>query len=274
MKIDEINSLGSELENWLKMRVHPVAVKLVKDRDEIPKEAIIPTRDWKHKYALCQTIARSQTYGETIAMFKEDHWCFEPVIGLGLVEFPESFKNGSHRYPDSAKTLEAAAKWGGNMPRLPFGDYTGIVTAPVHSCTFIPDILVMHVNGLMATMLAIIKNWIDGKDIHSQLSGHAACVYSIVPSILSNECNFALPCKGDRHIAFAQDSEILFSMPIDQLPDFIEGIHFLQEREWGLPLLPVMKEEYPLKPKYKAEGEKIGLDLTPSPPRPEQLEKF
>jgi uncharacterized protein (DUF169 family) len=274
MNLEELHQMGQELESWLRMRVHPVAIKLLKNREETPKRAIIPTRDWKHKYSLCQTIARSQSYGETIAMFKEDHWCFEPVVGLGLVEFPESFKNGSHRYPDSSKTLEAAAKWGANMPRLPFGDFTGIVTAPVNNCNFIPDILVMHINGLEATMLAIIKNYIDGKDIYSQLSGHAACVYTIVPSILSNECNFSLPCKGDRHIAFAQDSEILFSMPIDQLPDFIEGIHYEQAHEWGLPLLPFMKEEYPLKPKYKAEGEKMGLDLRQSPPRPQEYEKY
>ncbi|GAH27284.1 unnamed protein product, partial [marine sediment metagenome] len=32
---------------------------MLKEDDEIPKEAIIPTRDWKHKYALCQAIARA-----------------------------------------------------------------------------------------------------------------------------------------------------------------------------------------------------------------------
>jgi len=270
MDVKKINVLGKELENWLKMRGHPVAVKLLKNRKEVPKESVIPTRDWKHKYALCQTIARSQRNGDTIAMFKEDHWCFEPVVGLGLVEFPESFKKGSHRYPDSAKNLEAAARWGKNIPRLPFGKYQGVLTAPVCSCTFMPDILIMHINGLMATMLMVIKNWMDGKDLNSQLSGHAACVYAIVLTILSNECNFTLPCVGDRRHAFAQDDEIIFSMPINQLADFIEGINCLQkQKKWGLPVLVEMKEEYPLTPKYKIQGQNIGLNLEPSPPRPE-----
>jgi len=169
MDIKKVNVLGNELENWLKMRVHPVAVKMLENENEIPKEAVIPTRDWKHKYAFCQTIARSQRHGDTIAMFKEDHWCFEPVVGLGLVEFPNSFANGSHRYPDSVRNLEAASRWGKNMPRFPFGKYQGVVTAPVNSCHFMPDILVMHINGLMATMLMIIKNWIDGA--YSGVSG-------------------------------------------------------------------------------------------------------
>lgn len=68
----------------------------------------------------------------------------------------------------------------------------------------------MHINGLMATMLMIIKNWIDGKDIQCQISGHAACVYAVVPSILNKKCHLALPCQGDRCVALDQDDEIIF----------------------------------------------------------------
>jgi len=274
MQVSEFNNLAIELENWLRMRFHPVAVKMLKEDDEIPKDAIVPTRDWKHKFALCQAIARSQRNEETITMLKNDNWCFEPVIGLGLVPFPQSFENGTHRYPDSVRNLKAAAEWGRNMPRLPFGEYKGIILAPANKCKFIPEIIVMHVNGLMATMLTIIKNWIDGKDINCQISGHAACVYAIVPSILKGECNVAFPCKGDRRLAFAQDDEIIFTLPTHLLRDFIEGIRNLQKKEWGLPILVEMKEEYDLKLKYKEEGENLGLDLSTSPPRIQKYEKY
>ena len=274
MQVSEFNNLAIELENWLRMRFHPVAVKMLKKDEKIPKDSIVPTRDWKHKYALCQAIARSQRNEETITMLKNDNWCFEPVIGLGLVPFPESFENGTHRYPDSVRNLKAAAEWGKNMPRLPFGEYKGIILAPANKCKFVPDIVVMHVNGLMSTMLTIIKNWIDGKDIQCQISGHAACVYAIVPSILKEECNVAFPCKGDRRLAFAQDDEIIFTLPTRLLPDFIEGIRYLQKKEWGLPILVEMKEEYDLKPKYKEEGENLGLDLNISPPREQKYEKY
>jgi len=42
-----------------------------------------------------------------------------------------------------------------------------------------------------------VKNWIDGKDVYSQLSGHAACVYVIVPALLKRDGQIAIPCKGD-----------------------------------------------------------------------------
>ena len=120
-QVSEFNNLAIELENWLKMRFYPVAVKMLKKDDKIPKEAIIPTHDWKHKYALCQAIARSQRNEETITMLKNDNWCFEPVIGLGLVERPQNFENGNHSYPDSVRNLKTAAEWGRNMPRLLLG---------------------------------------------------------------------------------------------------------------------------------------------------------
>jgi len=98
-------------------------------------------------------------------MFKEDHGCFEPVIGLGLVKRISEFLDGHHRYPDTVKTLEAGAQWCKNMPYLPYGKYQGIVSARIHLCNFIPDLIMMHVDGRMATYLVLIRNYIDGKDI-------------------------------------------------------------------------------------------------------------
>jgi len=118
----------------------------------------------------------------------------------------------------------------------------------------------MHVNGMMTSQLLIVKNWIDGKDIQAQLSGHAVCVYSIVPTILNKDCNIAIPCKGDRRLAAAQDDEIVFTMVPEMLPNFIEGIHWLQQHNWGIPIIQEYKEEYDLKPKYRDLLDKLGMD--------------
>ena len=52
------------------------------------------------------------------------------MVSLGLVEYPQNFENGNHRYPDSARNLKATAEWGRNMPRFLLGEYTGITLAP------------------------------------------------------------------------------------------------------------------------------------------------
>lgn len=272
--LPEVHECGTELEQWLRMRVHPVAVKMLKNRKEVPEGAIIPTRDWGHKYALCQAFAKSQRTNLAIAMFKEDMWCFEPVVGLGLAERIPYFLEGSHRYPDSVRDLKDAAVWCQNMPYLEYGLYQGIVSAPINTCNFMPDVVVMHVTGSQASQLLIIKNWVDGKDIYAQLSGHAACVYCTVPALLKHECTVAIPCKGDRRLAFAQDDEILVTLIPELLPDFVAGTRFLQEHEWGLPINQEYKEEYDLKPAYAKLGEMLGMDVKKSPPHEQKYLKY
>ena len=243
---------------------------MLKSKKEVTEDAIIPTRDWGHKYSLCQSLARAQRDGLTIAMFKEDMWCPEPVIGLGFAPRIQYFLEGHHRYPDSVRDLKAAAEWCKNFPHLEYGLYQGIVLAPVNTCNFMPDLITMHVTALQATMLLIIKNWIDGKDIYAQLSGHAACVYAIVPPLQKRECTVAIPCRGDRRFAFAQDDEIMFTLLPEMLPDFIAGAKYLQEHGWGLPMIQEYKEEYPLRPGYVKLGEMLGMNMKRSPPQPQR----
>ena len=260
MKIEDVREMGIELEHWLKMRVHPVAVKFLKSKDDVPDGAVIPKKDLGHKLALCQAFSMSEDGNEkTIAMFKEDHYCFEPVIGLGLIKKQEGFFDGTHRYPDSAITLEAGAEWCKNMPYMKEGLYSGMVTAPIHKCNFMPDLIFMHVNGLMLTYLLIVKNYIDGKDLYCQLSGHAACVYALVPAMNERKCKVTIPCRGDRTFARAQDDDMMFTMVPEMLPDFIDGMHFEQKNGWGLPTKRQIKEEYPLLPRYEEYGRKLGL---------------
>jgi uncharacterized protein (DUF169 family) len=272
--LEEVHEMGAELEGWLRMRVHPIAVKLLKDEEEVPEEAIIPTRDWGHKYALCQSLARSQRNGETIAMFIGDHWCPEPVIGLGLAERIPYFLEGHHRYPDSVRDLEAGSEWCTNMPFLEHGLYKGVLSAPVNTCSFTPDVIVMHVNGMMTSQLLNVRNWIDGKDIHCQLSGHAACVYTIVPPLLNRDCQVAIPCKGDRSIALAQDDEILFSLIPEMLPHFIEGLRWLDGHGWSIPMIQRYHEEYDLKLSYKELADRLGMDTHKSPPRSQKFREY
>jgi hypothetical protein len=58
------------------------------------------------------------------------------------------------------------------------------------------------------------------------------------------------------------------------LPNFIEGIHWLQDHSWGIPMIQEYKEEYDLKPKYRDLLEKLGMDSQKSPPRFQKYQKY
>lgn len=257
--VSDINQMGKEIETWLRMRVHPIAFKLIKEENELPKDTVIPSRDIGKRLNLCQAFSLVQRSGVTIGMFLSDHWCFEPVIGLGFADRIPKFLSGYHRYPDSVRDMEAAENWCHNMPYLEQERQTGLLMAPIHKATFMPDVVIMHINGMMASQMLIVKNWMDGGDITCQLSGHAGCVYAIVPPLQKQSCHIAIPCRGDRQVGMAQDDEIFFSFVPKMLPDFIAGIEVLEQNGWGIPMHHFIKEEVQMRDKYVDMSRLLGM---------------
>ena len=97
----------------------------------------------------------------------------------------------------------------------------------------------------------------DGRDITTVLGGHSACVYAVVPTLLKNECQVAVPCRGDRGRAGAQDDEMIFSVPKDQIGRLASGL----ERE-GTGRLPTgfsMVPEYELSEDYAEMARLMGM---------------
>jgi len=41
MILEDLHEMGTELEYWLRMRVHPIAVKLLRNREEVPEGLLI-----------------------------------------------------------------------------------------------------------------------------------------------------------------------------------------------------------------------------------------
>jgi uncharacterized protein (DUF169 family) len=106
------NDYGDELERRVRLKTFPLALKLLKNEEDIPKEAQRPQRDLGNRLLLCQGFQLSRREGITVAMLREDMWCHEPVIGYGLQEAPSFFFEGHTRYPGDVATLEAGGHWG------------------------------------------------------------------------------------------------------------------------------------------------------------------
>ena len=59
----------------------------------------------------------------------------------------------------------------------------------------------------------------------------------------------------------------------EMLPDFVGGAKFLQEHNWGIPMIQEYKDEYDLKPGYKRAAEMLGMDMKQSPQREQKYQK-
>jgi len=262
MILEQLHEYAKQLEKLLRLRTFPFAVKMLNSEQDVPREAKRPVKDLGYHLDVCQGFAMSRREGATVAMMKEDMWCFEPVVGYGLAEPPKYFLDGHNRYPASAMTLEAGGKWARSFPRLRVGEYIGIVSTPLGALTFVPDLFVVYCDPSQLTQLLRAKICIDGGDITNTLSGHAACVYAIVPLIQdkqNQQCQVVSPCRGDRIYAMAKEEEIIFSAQIEMLGHFITALQYLQKQGSGFPDKLTYQPEHELIMSYEKIGEMLGM---------------
>jgi len=254
--MNEFNQYGEKLEEQLRLNTYPLAIKMLKKPEEIPEKAFRPVEQTGKCLSTCQAFALSRRFGETVAQLFEDMWCPEPVIGYGLAEPPEYFFEGKTRYPDGVKFLEAGANWAREFPRFEVGKYVGVVSAPLTSASFEPDVAMIYCDSAQLLRLLLALAYEDGRDIHTVLGGHSACVYAVVPCMLKNECQASVPCRGDRGRAGTQDYEMIFSIPKDKIRRVVHGLE--QEGTATIPTRFSMNPEYGLSPSYAEIARQMG----------------
>jgi len=260
-QIDLYRGYGDKLKKYLILETQPLGIKLLRGIEEIPEYSKQPKKDLGYHLSLCQAMAISRRKSESFTMFKEDMWCFEPVIGFGFEKAPEYFLDGSNRYPGTARTLEAGKNWAKNFPHFEYGKYCGVALSPLDKINFNPDIVLLYCNPAQLTQIMVAVNWINGNDILSRVSGHAGCVYAIVPTLQNKQFQITVPCMGDRKRALAQNYEIIFSFPIELAKKLIIALEKLEKNNDGLPINFQQFPEYKLEESYKKIGKILGMDI-------------
>ena len=249
---------GEELERRLRLKTFPLALKLLKSEQDIPVGATRPLKDFGHHLSLCQVFQMSRREGRVMAMLKEDHWCFEPVVGYGLGEPPEYFLEGHNRFPRDVATLEAGRHYAEEFPRLKVGDYVGMASAPLRVTSFNPDLVMIYCDSTQLCLLLLGREYKEGYNLKCEISGHAACVYGVVPAIRSGECQVAVPCRGDHYRAMAGDEEMIFSAPRRKLDDLMLGLGSIEKTGSKLPNGYSVLPEHPMHESYKKIGQIMG----------------
>jgi uncharacterized protein (DUF169 family) len=249
---------GDELERRLRLKTFPLAIKMLENEKDIPDGAKRPLKDFGHHLSLCQVLQMSRREGRIMAMLKEDHWCFEPVVGFGLGEPPAYFMEGHNRYPKDVATLEAGKHYADEFPRLKVGEYVGMASAPLKSTNFEPDVVMIYGDSSQLCLLLLGREYKDGRNLKCEISGHAACVYGVVPAVKTGECQVAVPCRGDHYRAMASDEEMIFTVPRGKLDDLMAGLRAIEKTGSKLPVGYSLLPQYPLLESYKKIGQMMG----------------
>ncbi len=258
--VKELRTIGEELERLLLLKTSPVAVRLLSREKEIPRRAIRPKRDRGTHIALCQAFAMSRRERATVAMLKEDHWCWAPLIGFGLVSPPDFYLEGKTAFPFTAPSLEAAKELARTEPRLEAGRYIGILSAPLRAAVFRPHAVLIYGNSAQIRTLLFAVRFQEGRRVESTFDPIDSCVHALVPAIANGQYRIAMPDPGEYQRALATEDEIIFSIPVAKLPSLISGLRHVEERNHGYRAFsPEMRPDFPQPDFYKELFRLMGL---------------
>jgi uncharacterized protein (DUF169 family) len=235
LTITEQNSTYSrELRDMLLLRHEPIAIKMIENEADVPSDAIRPQKDMGTHMALCQAFSLSRREYKTIYMVKEEHWCWNPLIGLGHVDCSEgtdtfNVVTTALGIPD----MEKARAFFAEFPRFPLGRYKGIVTAPLKACPFDPDVVLIYSNNAqLRAMLWGIKA-MTGQIVNTDMDAIDSCVYAIVVPMQDGEYRVTLPDIGEFERAAPGEDEIILSVPKGRMEELIRGMRFFEDRKMG-----------------------------------------
>jgi len=215
--LSDFNQYGEELEGLLLLRTSPLAVKMLEKEGDIPAGAVRPNKDRGIHVAQCQAFAMSRRQKESVAMLKEDNWCFAALIAYGLVDKPED--------PELQQFV--------SFPTFERGKYIGIVSAPLKTANFEPDVVLIYSNPAQLRSMLLPTHF---KNEEAHVDCHffpPACAYQIVSVMRSGQFMVTLPDIGDYHRALATEDEIVLSVPRDKMGKMVEGVREFEQGEFS-----------------------------------------
>jgi uncharacterized protein (DUF169 family) len=202
--ISEFNKYGEEMEKILILRSSPIAVKMLEKESDIPTGAVRPKKDFGH-IAQCQAFALSRRDGKTVAMLKDDNWCPTAVVAYGLEKKPAMLA-ALHPY----NCFE-------------HGKYIGIVSAPLKSAGFLPDVVITYLKPSQLRGLLLSLNVRDVP----QVAGHffpPSCGWSVVEPMKTDQYWVVMPDPGEYQRALTDEGDMMFSVPQSKMPVLMAGL--------------------------------------------------
>ncbi len=212
--------MSSKLKAILGLKGSPVAIKLVKSKDEIP--AGVPELNEKLRH--CEMVQKARN-GNIFYATKEQHACAGGAGALGIVETPEKIKTGEFYFGlGRFKTLESAKKTMDAVPRTG-KHFEASVYAPLEKATFKPDVVVVIGNPKQLLKLAQSNIYENGGRNLAGFSGiQSVCADAVAQPYNTGEMNATFGCDGSRKFAKIADDELIVGIPMKKLESVVEAL--------------------------------------------------
>lgn len=212
--------LSSRLKTLLGLKGSPVAVRLIKERSEIPAG----TPELKEKVRHCEMVQKARN-GDVFYATKEQHACAGGAGALGIVETPEKIKTGEFYFGlGRFKTPESAKKTMDAVPRTN-KQFVASLYAPLEKAGFKPDVIVVIGNPKQLLKIAQSNIYEKGGRNNVSFSGiQSVCADAVAQPYNTNEMNASFGCDGSRKFAKIADDELVVGIPASKLEGLVEAL--------------------------------------------------
>ena len=220
----DAKAINEALNYYIRPATFPLAFHLFQKETELPPKAKQPRRDLGYPIPICQAVGMARRYGWSIAMGMEDISCPIALLALGFLEAKDSFLDGRFAEGPFMGPQEARARAAAELKRFDYGKYQGLLISCLHNTTVEPDFITIYGNS--AQVMRLVQGCLYGRGgaLHSMATGGADCADIIVQTFDSDECQYILPCNGDRVFGMTADDEMIFTMPKSQIDITLKGL--------------------------------------------------
>lgn len=223
MDVNEINSYGQELIEYLQLTTSPVAVKLISKGKEIPAGIKRVDLGMTH----CQFVDRVRRTGEEFYTLGEDQLCKIGAGMMGLNEIPPEVVSGEsyHKEFKLFSTQGAARRTVEKIPILPPDSVEGVIYSPLEDASFVPDIAVVICNPKQVMLLTQAYMYKTGGRLEISFTGtQSLCSESVVQVYKEGKVGVSVGCIGSRGNTEMEDEEMIVGIPIELLVDVVLGL--------------------------------------------------
>jgi uncharacterized protein (DUF169 family) len=228
-------AIAGELEQLLKLRSIPFAMKLYEHRAEM--EAVPRIRRPQAVHTLDQLVGQASRLGWTVGVTSEDlvgAQC-RAVVGLGGAKTDE-WVSGRHMTGVWFSTQADAQAHQEAMTCVPDGRYEALAVGPLAAGKLgTPDIALFYATpGAMIYFINGLQ-WSGYKRFDWSVVGESACADSWGRALTRREPSLSIPCFAERRYGGVLDDEMLMATPPEQLLKAIEGMKALAKNGFRYP---------------------------------------
>ena len=219
-------TLSQKLQEILHLQSPPVAVKIIKKEEPLPK---IKLPKQNSRYCQLLMLARQ---GQTLMLTPEKIACPAAKATLGLGPLVDKISSGEMLHIIGLfASKEAAAKTMKLIPRIKEGSTKAVVAGPLGDFSGDPDLVIIESTPENIMWLGLAVNFEEGGRLNFNSSiFQAECVDVTTVPYLTGEVNITPGCYGCRQATDIPSEHMLIGIPAKLLPQIVKSLEALSQK--------------------------------------------